>query len=360
MQSNTLELLKEHFSKSNWETMNNILRECYQENRYKITLNLLDIFGYDIRTVYMTCYTIRDILESELFNLNVDLQIKYNKNDIIFYLKESNKMNNLLKINFVIPYGNREDYIEFIEEINNNVKSDEIVFIFANNIPYVLECILYVEVENPDIVRNIAKKYKVSELMNGKSQEYYIKEQSNRGWNSIGLISNMSKEKILMAMRTICQIPTIQEYEEAGYSLKKDYKTVFISYSHKDEKEVEMLEQTIKDNGVRVWRDTYDIDFRDSITQKISEAMKKSHIFLLCISKNTLSSIYAQQEVETLYNTILIQKSNGKRVIPVRLDDVDPNDIIHGLNNFKYCNYKDEKDLKKLIDLLIRETAVEW
>lgn len=88
--------------------------------------------------------------------------------------------------------------------------------------------------------------------------------------------------------------------------------------------------------------------------------MKKSHIFLLCISKNTLSSIYAQQEVETLYNTILIQKSNGKRVIPVRLDDVDPNDIIHGLNNFKYCNYKDEKDLKKLIDLLIRETAIEW
>ena len=120
MQSNTLELLKEHFSKSNWETMNNILGECYQENRYKITLNLLDIFGYDLRTVYMTCYTIRDTLESELFNLDVDLQIKYNKNDIIFYLKESNKMNNLLKINFVIPYGKREDYIEFIEEINNN------------------------------------------------------------------------------------------------------------------------------------------------------------------------------------------------------------------------------------------------
>ena len=179
MKSNTLELLKEHFSKSNWETMNNILGECYQENRYKITLNLLDIFGYDLRTVYMTCYTIRDILESELFNLDVDLQIKYNKNDIIFYLKESNKMNNLLKINFVIPYGKREDYIEFIEEINNNVKPDEVVFIFVNN-------------------------------------------------------------------------------------------------------------------------------------------------------------------------------------IPVRLDDVDPNDIIHGLNNFKYCNYKDEKDLKKLIDLLIRETAVEW
>ena len=163
-----------------------------------------------------------------------------------------------------------------------------------------------------------------------------------------------------MLMESIFQIPTIREYEEAGYSLKKNYKTVFISYSHKDEKEVERLEQIIKDNGVRVWRDTYDIDFGDSITTKISEAMKKSHIFLLCISKNTLSSIYAQQEVETLYNTILIQNSNGKRVIPVRLDDIDPNDIIHGLNNFKYCNYKDEKDLKKLIDLLIRETAVEW
>ena len=75
-------------------------------------------------------------------------------------------MNNLLKINFVIPYGKREDYIEFIEEINNNVKPDEVVFMFVNNIPYVLECILYVEVENPDIVRNIAKKYKVSELKN--------------------------------------------------------------------------------------------------------------------------------------------------------------------------------------------------
>ena len=133
-------------------------------------------------------------------------------------------MNNLLKINFVIPYGKREDYIEFIEEIHNNVKPDEVVFMFVNNIPYVLECILYVEVENPDIVRNIAKKYKVSELMNGKSQEYYIKEQSNRGWNSIGLIPNMSKGKILMLMESIFQIPTIREYEEAGYSLKKNYK----------------------------------------------------------------------------------------------------------------------------------------
>lgn len=84
------------------------------------------------------------------------------------------------------------------------------------------------------------------------------------------------------------------------------------------------MEQKIKDNGIPVWTDAYDINFGESITSKISEAMKTSQVFLLYLSENTKKSIYAKQETETLYNEILIYKSNDKVVIPVKIDDVDP------------------------------------
>lgn len=78
-----------------------------------------------------------------------------------------------------MPIFYRGNYIDFIYEINKAVGNEynEMVMIFANNIPYNLELILYVQALNPNKIREIAKQHKVNELQNGKSLDYYLSEQ---------------------------------------------------------------------------------------------------------------------------------------------------------------------------------------
>lgn len=218
-----LKQLRRIYKNINSEHVINILDECIQENPYIISLNLLNVFKYDERKVYMICYELQELLESDIFKIETKLYISYNKNKIIFYLKGKYDMNNqLTKLNFVIPYGYRDKYINFIDEVNQSVSNEygEMVMIFANNIPYTLELILYVQTYEPEKIRKIAKKYNVNELQNGKSLEYYLTEQMRRQWNVQGLIKKLYKEDISRLLENICNIKTIKQLEEEGYLLE--------------------------------------------------------------------------------------------------------------------------------------------
>ncbi|WP_288623865.1 toll/interleukin-1 receptor domain-containing protein [uncultured Streptococcus sp.] len=354
-QLSILERLRDYYNQVGESVTKNILQECWQINRRVIQLNLLSVFGYTDKQVYLSCYEIKALLESSLFQLEVTLEIPYNQNKIVFILKGKQEMlANDAQLNFIIPYGYRENYIDFIYDVTNQPETE--VTLFVNNIPYSLECLLFVETKFPDNIRQMARNYQTHELQNGKSIDYYFKEMRTRQWNMTAFSPVMDKEQIAVAMNTICYFKSIAEYEKEGYSLNRNYRKVFISYSHKDEEKVVALETRLKDYGIPVWRDSYDIAFGESITEKISEGMQNSSIFLLCLSQHTKESLYAKQEMETLYNQFLIYRSEHKIVIPVKLDDVNPNDLILGLNNFKYCNYQNEKDIEQLVTLLMRET----
>lgn len=351
----TLEKLKNYYGQTGETVTKTILKECRQYNSRLIYLNLLSVFGYDEKQVYLSCYEIKALLESSLFDLDVNLNIPYNQNNILFILRRKKEMvNDKSKLNFVIPYGYREDYVDFIKDVTKQNNTE--VTLFVNNIPYSLECLLYIETYHPDSIRQISNFYKINELQNGKAIDYYFKEMRTRQWNMTAFSPNMDKEDLLRVMNDICYFPTIADYAASGYALTRHYRKVFISYSHKDEADIIALETKLKEQGIPVWRDAYDIAFGESITEKISEGMRNSSIFLLCLSQNTKESLYAKQEMETLYNQFLIYRSEHKLVIPVKLDEVNPNDLILGLNNFKYCDYQNEKDIEKLITLLMRET----
>lgn len=353
---NELDRIRKLFEPSPSSFVQDVVEAFVQENAYIIRLNLLDVFSYEERQVYLFCHEVKSLLESEHFGIETFLDIPYSRNTITFVLKGKMNMSQQKKLNFVIPYGYREHYIDFIYDVTQVEGTD--VMLLVNNIPYVLECFLYVETDQVDTIRQIARQYHVQEFYNGKTLEHYFSEQKTRQWNWTGLNASMEKERICDAMKAITYFPTVRELEGEGYSLGRSYQKVFISYSHKDEEKVLSLEKMVTEAGIPVWRDTYDIQFGESLTEKISEVMQEHSIFLLCLSQHTKNSLYARQEMTTLYNQILVYRSKGKLVIPVKLDDVDPDDIIYGLKNFKYCDYTDEKQLKQLIAQLARETSV--
>lgn len=351
---NELEQLRKLYDRSPSEFVHDMLEALVQENAYLIRLNLLHVFPYDERQVYLFCYEIKALLESEPFTIETFLHIPYNKNIITFVLKGKLQMEHSKKLNFVIPYGYREEYIDFMYDVTQVEETE--VTLFVNNIPYVLECFLYVETEQVEIVRQIALRHNVQEFFNGKTLEHYFSEQKTRQWNCIGLNAVMGKDRICDAMKSITYFPTVKELEAEGYSTERNYQKVFISYSHKDEEKVLDLERRLIENGIPVWRDTYDIRFGESLTEKISAAMQQSSVFLLCLSQHTKHSLYAKQETETLYNQVLVYRSKGKVVVPIKLDDVDPDDIIFGLKNFKYCDYAKEEEVNQLLTQLMRAT----
>lgn len=90
---------------------------------------------------------------------------------------------------------------------------------------------------------------------------------------------------------------------------------VFLSHSSKDKPFVRMLAEEIKASGVSVWIDEVELLPGDSIIGKISEGIVDSTYVVACLSKSSVASNWAKEELE-IAATLGI---NGNRVVVVPL-----------------------------------------
>jgi len=74
---------------------------------------------------------------------------------------------------------------------------------------------------------------------------------------------------------------------------------VFLSHSAKDKDTVRELAQRLKDDGLRVWFDEWEIKPGDSIPVKIEEGLEHSRVLVLCMSANAFGSDWARLESRT-------------------------------------------------------------
>jgi small GTP-binding protein len=94
---------------------------------------------------------------------------------------------------------------------------------------------------------------------------------------------------------------------------------VFLSHSSKDTSVVGDIAQRLKEDGLRVWFDSWEIRPGDSIPAKIEDGLENSRVLILLMSANAFGSEWAQLESGTFRYRDPLNKA--RRFLPVRLDD---------------------------------------
>ena len=65
---------------------------------------------------------------------------------------------------------------------------------------------------------------------------------------------------------------------------------VFLSHNSKDKPRVRRLAERLKQAGLLVWFDDWNIEAGDIISLKVDEGLEESRVLLLCISPDALDS----------------------------------------------------------------------
>ncbi|MFN0104709.1 MAG: SUMF1/EgtB/PvdO family nonheme iron enzyme [Bryobacteraceae bacterium] len=110
---------------------------------------------------------------------------------------------------------------------------------------------------------------------------------------------------------------------------------VFLSHSSKDKPVVRALAERMRNDGVRVWFDEWEILPGDNIPAKIEEGLEQSTVLVLCMSANAFGSDWAQLEAGTFRFRDPLNK--GRRFMPLRLDDTPPKG---SLATFLYIDFR--------------------
>ena len=114
---------------------------------------------------------------------------------------------------------------------------------------------------------------------------------------------------------------------------------VFLSHNAKDKPRVRRLAERLKQAGLRVWFDDWNVRSGDIIALKVDEGLEQSRVLLRCLSPNALASGWVAPERSTAMHR---DPSNaGHRFIPLLLADCDLPDT---LRRYKDVDFREEAE----------------
>lgn len=114
---------------------------------------------------------------------------------------------------------------------------------------------------------------------------------------------------------------------------------VFLSHNAEDKPRVRRLADRLKQAGLRVWFDEWNVGPGDIIALKVDEGLEQSRVLVLCISKNGLASGWMSLERSTAVHRD--PANDRRRFIPLLLDDCDLPDT---LRRYRLVDFRDEAD----------------
>lgn len=134
---------------------------------------------------------------------------------------------------------------------------------------------------------------------------------------------------------------------------------VFICHSSKDKREVRRLASDLKNVGIDVWLDEYEIKVGDVIVQKLEEGIEECDFLLVWLTQKAIQSQWVQREWYTKYHLEI--EENRARVLPLLAEDCE---IPAFLRSKRYADFRkdyltglrdllDVFDLKPIIDAKI-------
>ena len=115
---------------------------------------------------------------------------------------------------------------------------------------------------------------------------------------------------------------------------------VFLNHNAQDKPRVRRLAERLKEAGLQVWFDEWNVAAGDIIALKVDEGLEQSRLLLLGISPNALASGWVALERSTAIHRA--PANEGRRFIPLLLADSDLSDT---LRRYKRPNVRDKTHL---------------
>jgi hypothetical protein len=123
---------------------------------------------------------------------------------------------------------------------------------------------------------------------------------------------------------------------------------IFLSYAHKDIRQVNKLYQALSDAGYAPWQDKHELVAGDNLKLSIRHAIKRSIFFVPCLSVNSVNREgFIQREIKQALDIWQEKPAGDIYVIPVRLDD--DHEVPDEFDNLLYVNWFEVDGLEKLI-----------
>jgi hypothetical protein len=130
-------------------------------------------------------------------------------------------------------------------------------------------------------------------------------------------------------------------------------KSVFLSYAHHDRNRVREIATDLRIAGINVWLDEDELLPGQDLQKMIEEAIKRSDAILVFVSKNTKEkSGYYYEELKLVYGNLKSGRNKKIRIIPVRLDPVEP-DVI--LKKYMWVDVFSNEQTSELVKAIFRD-----
>lgn len=287
--------------------------------------------------------------------LQNSVENRYNCSVVLYYFYERNELrllklnNNIRELTVLFPYEDYDSYFDLMHELNQLISPDGFFELFVNNIYFELEAGLLIKTsENFEKIQELVRKYSLKiDYSKGLSEIVNAQEQKRYNTTMFGI--NFTREEVELSARAMFDFIPKSQIRAEGYGGNLFRKPkLFVSYCHQNQKEVQSIIQDLRYTGLDFWLDEEQIDIGDSIIDKVNEGISQSDIPIIFISQATKESLFASYELKTFLTNTIYTKSNGKPWFIVKLDDVNPNEIVSGLSQFKYFDYSQNKQIDNL------------
>jgi len=120
---------------------------------------------------------------------------------------------------------------------------------------------------------------------------------------------------------------------------------IFVAHSSKDSGVSKRITESLKQRGLEVWYDEWEIKVGDSITQKISDGLEQGDFLVVVLSRNSVVSRWVQKELSAALQM-------GMFVLPVRINGCK---IPVFLRDIRYADFRKgfRQGLDELLDAIV-------
>lgn len=253
-----------------------------------------------------------------------------------------------LTLNF--PYEDWDNYIFIIKQFNDLVSSDGVCLVYVNNVPYSLEFGISLRTtKNFEEILTLVNRYHLKRDYTKDVATIQKDALYKANYNMFTLMPDATEESIQSSLEKIIWYAPKSKYSfGVHHSVKKK---VFVSYSHKNKEIVHEIIQKLRNYGLDFWLDEEQIDYGDNMFDKIHQGMLESELPIIFISQATKESMFARYELKTFLQKVIYETAITQKWVIVKLDDILPNDIVVGLEQYKYFDYQND-DIQGLVEVL--------
>ena len=123
---------------------------------------------------------------------------------------------------------------------------------------------------------------------------------------------------------------------------------VFLSHNNNDKRFVRSLARKLEASGLKVWLDEVQMEFGDSLIDRLSEAIDTVDVLVAVISHHSLRSSWVQHEIEIAMTQEIQQKRI--KVIPLLIEKVKLPAFLEGKVYADFTNgYRRKRNISKLV-----------